>query len=72
MAVYLKCVLLQLPRTVRTMYVHSYQSYIWNKMVSFRFQISDGFRPIPGDLVIKNKSSDKSDSVSWIIMNALS
>lgn len=34
------------------MYIHSYQSYVWNNMVSKRIE-EYGLRPIPGDLVLK-------------------
>ena len=47
------------------MYVHSYQSYVWNKMVSFRFQLTEDFKPIPGDLVYKNVAENK-DSVDMV------
>jgi tRNA(Glu) U13 pseudouridine synthase TruD len=34
------------------MYIHSYQSYVWNTMVSRRIE-EYGLRPVPGDLVLK-------------------
>lgn len=39
-----------LPYTMRTMYVHAYQSFVWNTMVSQRMRA--GMAPIVGDLVI--------------------
>ena len=34
------------------MYIHSYQSYVWNNMVSKRIE-EYGLNPVPGDLVLK-------------------
>lgn len=34
------------------MYIHSYQSYVWNNMVSKRIE-EYGLKPVPGDLVLK-------------------
>ena len=39
-----------IPRNTRLMYVHSYQSYVWNKMASWRIGHL-GMSPVPGDLV---------------------
>ncbi|XP_007425614.1 pseudouridylate synthase 7 homolog [Python bivittatus] len=39
-------------RNYRLMYIHSYQSYVWNNMVSKRIE-EYGLRAIPGDLVLK-------------------
>ncbi|XP_063304200.1 pseudouridylate synthase 7 homolog isoform X2 [Pelobates fuscus] len=44
-----------IPRNNRLMYIHSYQSYVWNNMVSKR--IDDyGLKVVPGDLVQKGAS----------------
>lgn len=43
---------LQIPRNNRLMYIHSYQSYVWNNMVSKRIE-DYGLKPVPGDLVLK-------------------
>ncbi|KAI9138634.1 pseudouridine synthase [Paraphysoderma sedebokerense] len=43
--------LLAVPRNLRLMYLHSYQSYIWNSIVSFRLS-EFGNEPILGDLVV--------------------
>jgi tRNA pseudouridine13 synthase len=44
--------ILKIPRNTRLMYVHSYQSYVWNKVVSQRVA-EHGMRLMIGDLVKK-------------------
>uniref|UniRef100_A0A8C0SDN1 Pseudouridine synthase 7 n=1 Tax=Canis lupus familiaris TaxID=9615 RepID=A0A8C0SDN1_CANLF len=44
-----------IPRNNRLMYIHSYQSYVWNNMVSKRIE-EYGLKPVPGDLVLKGVS----------------
>ncbi|GCC28620.1 hypothetical protein chiPu_0007051 [Chiloscyllium punctatum] len=41
-----------IPRNNRLMYIHSYQSYVWNKIVSKRIE-EYGLKAVPGDLVLK-------------------
>ncbi|XP_076128247.1 pseudouridylate synthase 7 homolog isoform X3 [Alosa pseudoharengus] len=41
-----------IPRNNRLMYIHSYQSYVWNSMVSRRVE-AFGFQAVEGDLVLK-------------------
>ncbi|KAK2096421.1 multisubstrate pseudouridine synthase 7 [Saguinus oedipus] len=43
---------IDIPRNNRLMYIHSYQSYVWNNMVSKRIE-DYGLKPVPGDLVLK-------------------
>lgn len=50
----------QIPRNNRLMYIHSYQSYVWNNMVSKRID-EYGLKPVPGDLVLKG--GKKTDTV---------
>ena len=45
--------LLATPRQLRTMYVHAYQSYVWNRMVSERMK--RGREVMAGDIVAANK-----------------
>jgi tRNA pseudouridine13 synthase len=42
---------LKIPRNLRTMYVHAYQSYVWNAIVSVRVKRYGSEAPIVGDLV---------------------
>ncbi|CAN7988732.1 unnamed protein product, partial [Ixodes hexagonus] len=45
------CALLSIPRNVRLMYIHGYQSYVWNKLVSRRLR-KFGLAVLEGDLVV--------------------
>lgn len=50
-----------IPRTLRMMYVHSYQSYLWNSAASFRVQKYGADRVVVGDLVYCKEDSGKED-----------
>jgi tRNA pseudouridine13 synthase len=43
-----------LPRNAREIYIHSFQSYIWNQMASFRIR-EYGNEVVVGDLVQENE-----------------
>ncbi|XP_044625659.2 pseudouridylate synthase 7 homolog isoform X2 [Equus asinus] len=45
-----------IPRNNRLMYIHSYQSYVWNNMVSKRIE-EYGLKPVPGDLVLRGATA---------------
>uniref|UniRef100_H2ZX24 Pseudouridylate synthase 7 homolog n=1 Tax=Latimeria chalumnae TaxID=7897 RepID=H2ZX24_LATCH len=45
-----------IPRNNRLMYIHSYQSIVWNNMVSKRIE-EYGLKAIPGDLVLKGATA---------------
>ncbi|XP_053320233.1 pseudouridylate synthase 7 homolog isoform X2 [Spea bombifrons] len=45
-----------IPRNNRLMYIHSYQSYVWNNMVSKRID-EYGLKVVPGDLVLKGATA---------------
>lgn len=46
----------QIPRNNRLMYIHSYQSFVWNTMVSRRIQ-AFGLKAVAGDLVLRGSKS---------------
>uniref|UniRef100_A0A6B2L0D4 TRUD domain-containing protein n=1 Tax=Arcella intermedia TaxID=1963864 RepID=A0A6B2L0D4_9EUKA len=51
----------KLPLNMRLLYVHAYQSYIWNEMASKRIDMAptpEDLVPIPGDLVYDTKLND--------------
>lgn len=54
--------IMKIPRNLRTMYVHAYQSYVWNSIASKRISLF-GLKLVPGDLVIDTKNDTR------IIMN---
>lgn len=45
--------------------MHSWQSYIWNKVVSWRIK-TYGPKPVPGDLVYKEKTASCHNSKSEV------
>ncbi|XP_069485227.1 pseudouridylate synthase 7 homolog isoform X2 [Ambystoma mexicanum] len=45
-----------IPRNNRLMYIHSYQSYVWNTMVSKRIE-EYGFKAVAGDLTLKEATA---------------
>ncbi|KAJ2238123.1 multisubstrate pseudouridine synthase 7 [Coemansia sp. RSA 1722] len=44
-----------IPRNLRLMYVHAYQSFVWNAATSLRISLFGVSGAVPGDLVIKAK-----------------
>lgn len=47
-----------IPRNMRKMYVHAYQSYVWNRVASRRIT-ELGLEPVAGDIVLASVFSDK-------------
>lgn len=45
---------LQIPRNLRLLYVHSYQSYVWNMIASERIKM-DPYNVLVGDLVLADE-----------------
>ncbi|KAK6488374.1 pseudouridylate synthase 7-like protein [Huso huso] len=46
-----------IPRNNRLMYIHSYQSYVWNNLVSRRIE-EFGLKAVPGDLVLRGATAE--------------
>ena len=45
------------------MYIHAYQSYVWNAIVSDRIRLYGPDHPIPGDLVFEAQSENTDGNV---------
>ncbi|CAB0011656.1 unnamed protein product [Nesidiocoris tenuis] len=50
--------LFAIPRNSLLLYLHAYQSFVWNKVVSRRIR-EFGFKTLPGDLVIDNSQESE-------------
>ncbi|KAH8830450.1 pseudouridine synthase [Flagelloscypha sp. PMI_526] len=51
------------PKTLRLMYVHAYQSYVWNSIVSERVRVGGLDGPVVGDLVVDGEDSLDEDEL---------
>lgn len=53
--------IMKIPRNLRTMYVHAYQSYVWNSIASKRIELY-GLKLVVGDLVIDDTEKPVSET----------
>ena len=51
--------LLSLPKNLKMIYIHAFQSYIWNKMASKRISMQETLSVMPGDLVLVRKTMER-------------
>ncbi|RKP30125.1 tRNA pseudouridine synthase D [Metschnikowia bicuspidata] len=58
--------IMQIPRNLRLIYVHAYQSYVWNLVVSRRFELF-GLEVQEGDLVIVEEKNADGKLVTEIV-----
>ncbi|GAA5923167.1 pseudouridine synthase PUS7 [Sporobolomyces koalae] len=62
-----------IPKNLRLMYVHAWQSYIWNRLVSERVKLFGAKEPVEGDLVYveKDPSSAAAQQAYYISTSSL-
>lgn len=53
------CVSHKIPRNLRLMYIHAYQSYVWNAIISERICMHGADKATPGDLVFEEEPAGK-------------
>jgi tRNA pseudouridine synthase D (TruD) len=56
--------LFQIPRNMRLMYTHAYQSYVWNRVASRRIR-EMGLVPQPGDLVFEGRLDEPTSKMAF-------
>lgn len=61
----IQAVLNAIPKNITLMYLHAYQSFVWNNVVSRRFR-EFGRKPIVGDLVFESSDNNEVDEENSI------
>ena len=51
-----------LPTFMKKMYVHSFQSYVWNFMTTARMELFGKEKPVAGDLIVEKEVKDDQDT----------
>lgn len=52
---------MQIPKNLKMLFVHAYQSYTWNSVVSKRIELYGCKTPIVGDVVLVDKESSETE-----------
>lgn len=60
--------IISLPRNTRSIYVHSYQSLLWNKLTTYRLK-KHGFKVIPGDLILTPDANISDNSLDVLLLS---
>lgn len=58
--------LIALPRNTRSLYVHSYQSLLWNKVTTYRLR-KYGFKVVVGDLILSSDMNISDNSLDILL-----
>ena len=62
-------IFIQLPRNMLSMYLHAYQSYVWNHVVSERVKRFGCDKPLVGDLVLDSTAESKTANNASTLKN---
>lgn len=60
--------MISLPRNTRSIYVHSYQSLLWNKLTTYRLKKHD-FKVIVGDLILTSDANVSDNSLDILLLS---